>query len=127
LRLLLDTHILLWSVTASPKTPERVRALVTQPGNQLYVSAASIWEVAIKHAKGGDIPMSGSELLAALSETSVVSLPITASHAAAAGVLPRHHADPFDRLMVAQAKAERLIFLTSDRMLAAYGEHVMAV
>jgi PIN domain nuclease of toxin-antitoxin system len=125
LRLLLDTHILLWAVTASPKTSERARALVTDSSNQLYASAASIWEVAIKHAKGGDIPMSGTELLQTLQATSVVQLAISHDHAAAAGNLPRHHGDPFDRMLIAQAQIEGMAFVTADRALAAYGDHVI--
>ncbi len=127
MKLLLDTHLLLWAVTASPKTPEQARALVTDDDNLLYASAASIWEVAIKHAKGGDIPMSGAQLLDCLRETSVRCLAITHDHAAAAGLLPPIHGDPFDRMMVAQAQMEGLTFLTSDRALADYGQPVMVV
>ena len=127
MRLLLDTHILLWSMTASPLTPDRGRQLVTDPANALYCSAASIWEVGIKHAKGGDIPMSGADLLEALRPLNIQILAVTGEHAAAAGLLPRHHGDPFDRMLIVQAKAEGMTLLTSDGQLAAYGDFVMVV
>lgn len=127
MRLLLDTHVLLWSLTASPRISGAAKERITDPGNSLICSVATIWEVAIKHARGGDVPFSGTDLLHRLKDVDVEILPIDARHAAAIEQLPRHHGDPFDRMLVAQAREDSLYLLTHDRALLVYGDFVMLV
>lgn len=128
MNLLLDTHIALWAIADSPRLPQRARELILDAGNSVSVSAASVWEIAIKHALGrGDMPISGEQALEWFRASGYTLLPIEAQHAAAVGHLPEHHADPFDRLLVAQALTEPLRLLTHDRALEAYGEPVLRV
>lgn len=126
MNLLLDTHIALWAITDSPRLPAKARQLILVPENEVFVSAASIWEIAIKHGLGrGDMPISGPEALDYFRAASYRLLPVLPEHAAAVEVLPPHHADPFDRLLVAQALAEPLRLLTHDALLARYSDTVM--
>lgn len=101
---------------------QQARALLQDPGNQIFLSAASSWEIAIKYALGKlPLPVPPVEYVLSRMETSGTSpLPIQHSHALHAGSLPLHHADPFDRLLVAQAQLEELEILTADRQLEAY-------
>ncbi len=111
--------------------PKRGFDLIIDPNNEVYGSAVAIWEVAIKHAKrrreGRDAIVSGAVLLDRLTAAGLELLPITAAHAATLDTLPLHHADPFDRLLVAQAKAEPMKLLTVDKALAAYGDNILLV
>lgn len=128
MNLLLDTHIALWAITDAPALPARARALISEPANEVWVSAVSVWEIAIKHGLGrGDMPISGIEALGYFDEAGYRMLPITPAHAAAVASLPPHHQDPFDRLLVAQARAEPLRLLTHDATVALYGEPVLRV
>lgn len=118
MRLLLDTHILLWALADDPRlTPAWRQAL--EEAERLHVSAVSIWEIAIKRALG-KLRIKGDPVHAAR-EAGCLELPITWTHAEAAGGLPPHHADPFDRLLIAQAQVERLTLITADSKFAAYG------
>ena len=117
---LIDTHVLLWWMDDAPHLRRRIRELISNPDHDIVVSAASLWEAAIKRAIGKlrfDTPI----LLQALHTGRVRILPITAEHALAAGDLPRHHDDPFDRMLVAQASMEGLTIITHDRKLQPYG------
>jgi PIN domain nuclease of toxin-antitoxin system len=125
MRLLLDTHIFLWAVAGSPLLKPAARRAI-ESADQVYVSAASIWEIAIK-AKLGKIEADPDELLAAIDASGFVELPVRAAHAAGVVKLALHHHDPFDRLLVAQAIAEPLKFLTADAVLAQYSDVVMLV
>lgn len=128
MNLLLDTHVALWALTDAPALPASARALIADPANEVWVSAVSVWEIAIKHGLGrGDMPLSGTEALGYFTEAGYRMLPITAPHAAAVALLPPHHQDPFDRLLVAQARAEPLRLLTHDATVARYGEPVLRV
>lgn len=105
--------------------------MLADPDVELFVSAASIWEIAIKHSllRNG-IPMiavSGSVAAREFADAGMTMLPVTATHAAMVDSLPRHHGDPFDRMLVAQALAEPLRLVTADKVLAAYGEIVIMV
>lgn len=122
MNLLLDTQIALWALTDSPRLSDKARTLLLNPDATLYFSAASVWEIAIKHRLArGDMPVSGADAASLFREAGYVELPVTAAHAAATEELPGHHADPFDRLLVAQALREPLRLLTHDRQLLAYG------
>jgi PIN domain nuclease of toxin-antitoxin system len=123
MRLLLDTHIFLWCVMASPHLKPSARKAITS-ANQVYVSSASIWEVAIK-AKLGKIDASADELLAAIEASGFIELPVSGAHAAFVAQLPLHHADPFDRILVAQAITEPLRLMTADAALVPYGDTVL--
>jgi PIN domain nuclease of toxin-antitoxin system len=118
-RYLLDTHVLLWWIDDDPKLRADTRKTVTDPDHDIAVSAASIWEAAIKRAVG-KLRFETPVLLDTLRRGGLRVLPITAEHALAAGDLPRHHDDPFDRMLVAQAMAEGLTLITRDARLRAY-------
>lgn len=118
MRILLDTHILLWWLAADPALPERAGAVIADPGTVAFVSAATAWEIAIKRAAGRlDAP---DDLLEALQDNGFGTLAITAAHALEAGHLPAHHADPFDRMLIAQARAEGLTLVTVDQRFPEY-------
>jgi len=124
--LLLDTHIALWAIADSPRLPQQARDLILAPGNTAWVSAASVWEIAIKHGLGrGDMPVSGAQALGYFEQSGFRLLAVSPQHAAAVEQLPLHHADPFDRLLVAQALTEPLRLLTHDAKLAAYSDTVI--
>jgi len=127
-RLLVDTHLLLWAVASSRRLPRGARALIEDPANEVYYSAASIWEIAIKSAlRRKDFRVDVPALLAALARMGFVELPVTGAHAARVVQLANIHRDPFDRLLVAQSVVEPLTLLTNDRLLARYGEGIRVV
>jgi PIN domain nuclease of toxin-antitoxin system len=120
-RLLLDTHLLLWAAASSERLPREARELLEDDDNEVYYSAASIWEIAIKSALGRkDFRIDLARLLATLPEMGLVELPITAVHAAGVTKLPPIHRDPFDRLLIAQSVVEPLTLLTNDALLDRY-------
>lgn len=125
MRFLLDTHIFLWAVAGSPLLKPAVRCAIAS-ADQVFVSAASIWEVAIK-ARLGKIEADPDELVAAIETSGFMELPVRAAHAAGVARLALHHSDPFDRLLVAQAIAEPLKLLTADAVLAKYSDIVVLV
>jgi PIN domain nuclease of toxin-antitoxin system len=117
---LLDTHVLIWAVSEPSRLSTHARELIEDPSNPLVVSAASAWEIAIKH-RLGKLPGSArllSDYRGALGRLGARSLVVTDEHALAAGSLSHPHKDPFDRMLVAQAVIEDLEILTSDRVLA---------
>jgi PIN domain nuclease of toxin-antitoxin system len=123
-RILLDTHLLLWAVAEPRKLPPGARKRIEEA--DVFVSAASLWEVSIKAALG-KLAADPAELLAEIEPAGFTLLPITGEHAAAVAKLPAVHADPFDRMLVAQAKTEPLLLLTNDAVLAGYGDCVELV
>jgi PIN domain nuclease of toxin-antitoxin system len=125
MRLLIDTHVFIWSVTASRQLAAATRKLIGD-ANAVYVSSASIWEIAIK-SRLGKIEGDTEAFASAIEASGFQELPVTARHAAATANLPLHHSDPFDRLLIAQAFTEPLVFLTADRALAAYGGAVRVI
>ncbi|MDA3948110.1 MAG: type II toxin-antitoxin system VapC family toxin [Spirochaeta sp.] len=128
MRLLLDTHIALWAVTDSPRLPEAARSVILAPQNEVWISAASIWEISIKYALGrGGMPISGTEAVHWFTVSGYRDLSITATHAAAVGALPAIHRDPFDRILIAQAQTEPLRLVTHDEVIAQYSDVVMVV
>ncbi|MDP2833496.1 MAG: type II toxin-antitoxin system VapC family toxin [Pseudomonadota bacterium] len=128
MRLLLDTHIALWAIADSPRLPAAARRLILAPENEVYVSAASIWEISIKHGLGrGDMPISGETALGYFRAAGYRLLPVQPEHAVAVETLPPLHADPFDRLLVAQALTEPLRLLTHDETVARYNDTILLV
>ncbi|MGC2946449.1 type II toxin-antitoxin system VapC family toxin [Burkholderia ambifaria] len=119
MRLLLDTHIFLWIVTNDPKLSARARKLISG-ADERFVSSASIWEAAIK-AGLGKLDIDVDRLIGSINTSGVRELPVRAVHGAAVRDLPHHHRDPFDRLLVAQARHEPLQLVTADAQLARYG------
>jgi PIN domain nuclease of toxin-antitoxin system len=115
---LLDTHLLLWALAAPAKLPAAARKQIEAA--EVFVSAASIWEISIKSALG-KLEADPQEVLAAISPAGFVLLPITGEHAAKVRELPSLHKDPFDRMLVAQASVEPMILLTNDEALRQYG------
>jgi len=121
-RLLLDTHLLLWWLNDSPALAAGVRSVISDRNNLVFVSAVSLWEIRLKQSLGKlRAPSDFDERLA---KEPFEMLPLLASHTRGIVALPWHHRDPFDRMLVAQAQAERLLFLTADEAMAAYGESV---
>jgi PIN domain nuclease of toxin-antitoxin system len=125
MRILLDTHIFLWLVTDDRKAKKSLRTQI-ETATEVYVSAASVWEVAIKHALG-KLDGDPESFHAAIDTFGFRELAITGAHTLAVARLPPIHKDPFDRLLVAQAINEPLILFTADSMLAEYTELVNIV
>lgn len=128
MRLLLDTHIALWAITDSPALPPEARRQILAPQNEIFVSAASIWEISIKHSLGrGNMPVSGRQAAEYFAQAGYMTLDISTEHAVFVESLPPHHADPFDRMLLAQALSEPLRLLTHDKTLSAYSDTVILV
>jgi PIN domain nuclease of toxin-antitoxin system len=122
-RLLLDTHIFLWVLAASPRLKPAARARI-ETADEVFVSAASIWEIAIK-VRLGKFTADVDAVLAAVAGSGFSELPVRAVHAARVASLPAHHDDPFDRVLVAQALSEPLQLLTADPVVARYSDLVV--
>jgi PIN domain nuclease of toxin-antitoxin system len=119
LRLLLDTHALLWALSAPGNLPADIREALEDPANIVFVSAASAWEMAIKQARG-KLRYPAADVAAALGRASLLELPVTIRHAEAAARLPPLHRDPFDRMLVAQAQTEGLSLVSRDPAVRQY-------
>ena len=118
---LLDTHVLMWAMYKEERLDHNSRRIIRDPAVGLVFSAVSIWEVVIKSAKGRhDFPYEARKLRSDLIDNHYRELDVRSEHALAVETLPMHHTDPFDRLLVAQAKVEDLRFLTNDHELAQY-------
>lgn len=119
MRILLDTHVFLWAVTDNRRLRASTRSLLND-ADEIWVSAASIWEIAIK-SRIGKISGNSHELADAIETSGFRELPVLSRHAARVAALPLHHTDPFDRLLIAQAASEPLQLVTADSALVAYG------
>jgi PIN domain nuclease of toxin-antitoxin system len=125
MKLLLDTHLLLWWLSNNPLLPAQARQLIGDPNNTIFVSAVSLWEVWLKSSVGKlRVPSGFAQKLAA---ESFEDLPLRAEHTPAVAMLEWHHRDPFDRMLIAQARSENLLLLTADSGLGAYGRMVRVV
>ena len=122
MRLLLDTNVLLWVVAGSARIA-RLHGQLLDPRNEVFVSTASLWEVAIKSALG-KLDVDVVLLRRTALDSGYVELPVLGAHTETLVRLPPIHKDPFDRLLVAQAMSEPMRLLTSDRVLTEYGPHV---
>ncbi len=128
MRLLLDTHLLLWAAGQPEKLSLTATQLINNPDNILMFSAASIWEITIKRSLGrDDFKVEPRQLRRGLVENGYQELMISSAHALAIEQLPPIHKDPFDRLLVAQAQAEGIVLLTADSLVGQYGEMVQLV
>jgi PIN domain nuclease of toxin-antitoxin system len=119
MNLLLDTHVFLWAVEDSPRLSNEARQAITEGRNIVFVSAATAWELAIKRAIG-KLRTPGGDYLEELRAHRFTALDITSEHALAVEMLPPHHKDPFDRMLVAQARLEKLTLVTHDPRLRPY-------
>jgi PIN domain nuclease of toxin-antitoxin system len=122
-RLLLDTHALLWWLDGDRRLPARVRALVGEPANEVLVSAASVWEITTK-ARLGKLPGAldvAADVPACIESQGFTPLSITAHHAQRAGTLPGPHRDPFDRMLIVQAQAEGVPIASNETVFDEYG------
>ena len=120
--LLIDTHLALWAAYEPARLPERARALISDPDQTVYLSAVSLWEIAIKSDRHPALlPVDLPALHAGFLAHGWTDLPITAAHAIGVKGLPALHSDPFDRMLFSQARAEGARLLTSDTLLARYG------
>ncbi|MBI4861427.1 MAG: type II toxin-antitoxin system VapC family toxin [Candidatus Riflebacteria bacterium] len=128
MRILLDTHLLLWATARSRRLPAEARGLLEDPANEIHYSAASLWEIAIKLGlRRTDFEVDLGLLRATLPDMGFVELPVTGAHAERLVLLPPIHKDPFDRMLVAQSLSEPLVLLTNDGLLAEYGSLVRLV
>jgi PIN domain nuclease of toxin-antitoxin system len=128
LNLLLDTHVALWAITDSPKLPKKARELIESSKSSVWISAATVWEIAIKHGLGrGDMPVSSQDALRYFRESGYRFLPVEPEHATAVEDLHPHHGDPFDRILVAQALVEPMRLITHDPMVARYSDTIIEI
>ena len=123
MRLLLDTHALVWWVSDVSRLTGSAYAAIADPHNDIFVSAITAWEITVKRAKGH--LTAPDNLSSVIEEKGFEHLPLTFFHAEQAGLLPMYHRDPFDRLLIAQAQAEGLILVTRDRHIRRYGIHTL--
>lgn len=128
MKLLLDTHILIWAAQGISSLPPGSRALLAAPDSELVFSVASLWEIAIKHGLGrNDFQVDPRVLRRGLIDNDYHELPILSAHAVAIDALPPIHRDPFDRLLIAQAMVEGITLITNDETLARYPGDVRMV
>ena len=128
MNLLLDTHVALWAITDSPKLSQKARDLIASPKTTVWVSAANVWEIAIKHSLGrGDMPVSSQDAMGYFQESGYRFLAVEAEHAIAVEELPAHHQDPFDRILVAQALVEPMRLMTHDPLVALYSDTIIKI
>ena len=128
MNLLLDTHILIWALNEDPRLPDKAREFILDESNAVYYSSVSVWEIAIKHAKyPEEVEFTGRELSQFCQEAGYLPVEMREKHVFALETItraegaPPHH-DPFDRMLIAQAKAENMSFITHDSMLPYYEE-----
>jgi PIN domain nuclease of toxin-antitoxin system len=128
MRILLDTHVLLWALIEPAKLNPEVLASLEDPQNEVMFSAASVWEMAIKAGLGrADFQVSPEEIVEAARASGFIELPVRSAAALKVAALPHHHRDPFDRLLMAQALTEPAALYTADGQLRAYSELVVDV
>jgi PIN domain nuclease of toxin-antitoxin system len=123
MRLLLDTHAFLWWLAGDEALPVEARAAIADEANDIFVSAASAWEITTKYRLG---KLSGAaaivaDLDAAIADQSFIGLPISVRHGQVGGALPGPHRDPFDRMLIAQAMVDHLVLVSNEQVFDAYG------
>ena len=127
MQVLFDTHALLWFLSDNRMLPRKIRSRLLEPGTRLFFSPVSILEIAIKHSlKPAAMPCAPDEVREAAEASGLVELPFASGHSVAVASLPWLHRDPFDRMLLAQARAEGMTLLTHDDAIAAYGDGVLS-
>jgi PIN domain nuclease of toxin-antitoxin system len=127
-KLLLDTHLLLWAAGKPERLSKKARALIEKDEHELFFSSASLWEIVIKRNLGRDDFKADARILRrGLLDNGYSELPIASDHVVAVDGLPQHHKDPFDRVLVAQAIVEGITLVTSDPTVAKYGGSITLV
>ena len=114
---LLDTHVFIWAMEVSQKLHQNIKDMISDPNNIIFVSVATIWEIMIKKRKGLKVP---KDILGGIKKSNFVLLPIDISHVLEVEKLPDIHKDPFDRILIAQAKVESLTLITTDQKIWKY-------
>lgn len=128
MNLLLDTHVALWAITDDPRLPSDARDRIQSPKTTVWISAATLWEIAIKFSLGwGDMPISSHDALRYFQDSGYRFLPIDAEHTIATETLIPHHQDPFDRILVAQALTEPMRLMTHDKTVARYSDTIILI
>lgn len=133
MKLLLDTHVLMWALADDPRLSDKAADMINSPGNELFCSAISIWEIAFKHMLHPDaFDLSAPDMLTYCRDNQIRLLNLSAEHAGRLDSLIRSedappHKDPFDRMMIAQAKTEGMLFLTHDRLMSYYDEPCVVI
>jgi PIN domain nuclease of toxin-antitoxin system len=131
LRLLIDTHIAIWAIVAAPALSSVARDMISDPNNEIFVSIVSLWEIALKNAaarrRGASFPVASEAAERAFHASGYSLLGLTAAHIHAVANLDPIHHDPFDRLLIAQARETRLRLLTHDHVIPRYGDYVLSV
>ena len=128
MKILLDTHILFWSMCMEDKLPAPILSWINDPENEIFFSSASVWEIVIKHSKNpAAMPVDGDAFVSGCIQAGFTPLAIENRHVLAVGGLKRKdgeppHNDPFDRILIAQARTEEMTMITQDTLLAGYGE-----
>lgn len=126
MNLLLDTHVLLWALVDSPRLSQKAKDTICSANTTVWISAASVWEISIKHAlRRGDMPIDGEQAITWSREAGYRFLPVQPEHAATVARLPAHHQDPFDRLLVAQALLEPMRLMSRDPQVLRYSENFL--
>jgi len=126
MRILFDTHALIWFLQNSERLPEKIRQTILSRNEELYFSSVSILEISIKHnLKPELIPCSPEDVREVAVQSSLRELPFASTHAKVVGELPWHHRDPFDRMLIAQAQVEGMKLLSHDDTVMLYGEMVL--
>lgn len=127
MNILLDTHIALWALVDSPRLSQETKDMIHSANATIWISAVTVWEIAIKHGLGrGDMPIDGEQAIAWFREAGYRFLPVEPEHAAAVARLPAHHQDPFDRLLVAQALREPMRLMSRDVQVLRYSDNFLA-
>ena len=127
MQLLLDTHAFLWWLAGDPALSASAKKAISNENNTVFVSAASAWEITTKH-RLGKLPNAApvaADIGGAIADQSFVALPISVRHGQAAGNLPGSHRDPFDRMLIAQSRADGLAIVTANRAFAPYGPSIV--
>ncbi len=128
MKYLLDTHIILWALFDSKRLSEKARSIIENLDNTLYFSPVSLWEISIKHAKHPELmPATSKRVKELIGEMGLIELPVRSRHGVDVALLPDVHNDPFDRMLVTQARSDGLFLLSHDDKVAAYGESVVKV
>ena len=126
MKLLLDTHILLWWLDNDSKLSDKARQLISNPDNDVYVSDASLWEIQIKYSKG-KLGVDSFTIYEELPKNGFHELSIQKNHIIELSKLPPHHKDPFDRILVTQSLTEPLVLITHDKNVARYNDSIILV